>query len=104
MTKVIGCSLSLCLRKIVAGEVALDDVEFIIANTAYSSAEQMEAALRPTMSPGPAADEMIKAAHILWNSGRIYQATVRDTSRMRTGPLWAAAPGFYEDRIPQLAA
>lgn len=103
MTKVIGCSLSLCLRKIVKGDVALDDVEFIIANTAYSSAEQMEAALRPTMSPGPAADEMIACAHILWNSGRIYQPTVRDDTRMRVGALWADAPGFYEDRLPQFA-
>src|SRR3546814_2844188 len=98
MAKLIGSSLSLCLREIVRDKVSVDDIEFIIANTAYEDVAQMEAGLRRSMTPGPATDEMIEIAIKLWNSGRIYQATVRNASRIHSGPIWAAAPGFFDSR------
>lgn len=101
MAKLIGSSLSLCLREIVRDKVSDADIEFIIANTAYQDAAQMEDGLRRSMTPGPATDEMIEIALRLWNSGRIYQATVRNASRIHSGPIWAAAPGFFENRLPQ---
>src|SRR3546814_7267459 len=60
MAKLIGSSLSLCLREIVRDKVSVDDIEFIIANTAYEDVAQMEAGLRRSMTPGPATDEMIE--------------------------------------------
>src|SRR3546814_17520733 len=100
MAKLIGSSLSLCLREIVRDKVSVDDIEFIIANTAYEDVAQMEDGLRRSMTQGPAPDEMSEIAIKLWNSCRIYKATVRYSSRNHTGPIWAAGPGVFDNRPP----
>src|SRR3546814_20853568 len=100
MAKLIGSSLSLCLREIVRDNVSVDDIEFIIANTAYADVAPMEAGLRRSMTPRPATDEMIEIALKLWHSGRLFKATVRHATRIHSGPIWAAAPGFFECRRP----
>src|SRR3546814_19230386 len=87
MAKLIGSSLSLCLREIVRDKVSVDDIEFIIANTAYEDVAQMEAGLRRSMTPGPATDEMIAIANKLWNRGRIYQAR---SEERRVGKEWVS--------------
>lgn len=95
MTHMIGSSLSLCLRDIIRGEVDVDDVAFIITSTAYSSAAEMEAGLRASISSKDV-EKAIELAHLLWDTGRIFQPTVRPAGRRRTNLIWAHAPAFFD--------
>lgn len=90
MAKKIGYSLSNCLRSIVADKVPLDDVVFITTSTAYADRESMIAALRTAMA-GPDLARHIENACVLWDTGRLFQPSVRPLQRRPVDILWRAA-------------
>lgn len=96
MTKKIGSSLSMCLRSIGRGEVALDDVAFIITSTAYPDRATMMTELRKAMLSRDVETHMANAA-ILWDTGRIFQPSVRPANRYPDRGPWADSPDFFLD-------
>lgn len=87
--KHVGYSLSGCLQSIARGEVALADVAYIVTNTAYLDRAHMVESLAPEMK-GTQGARMLQDAVTLWNSGRIFQPSVRPASR-RIETLWRDA-------------
>lgn len=74
MTKLIGLSLSGCVQDISSGKVQLEDVEKIIAQTAWKE-EDLDKCVRDYMSnywwKNP--EKAKEVFYTLWNSGRIEQ-------------------------------
>lgn len=74
----IGFSLGRCVRDIVTGDVAINDVAFIIAATAIHELEHLarvidEYGLRPDYLDGLDIDQCKQVALELWTSNRILQ-------------------------------
>ncbi len=91
----IGTSFSMCLNSIAKGDVALEDVAFIITSTAYRSREEMLNNMRLVMLGKNVETHMANAA-ALWDSGRIYQPSARPMNRRAIG-LWVNAPPLFEE-------
>lgn len=87
--KKVGYSLSGCLVSIARGEVAIEDVAYIVASTAYRDRSDMMNALAAMR--GPEADVHLANARVLWDTGRIFQASVRPSGRRPIEPLWRDA-------------
>lgn len=93
----IGTSLSSCLRSIHKGEVAIEDVQFITTSTAYASRDEMLKYLGQAMA-GRAHDAHMANACTLWDSGRIFQPSVRPDGRYAP-EIWIDAPtAFFQMR------
>jgi hypothetical protein len=88
--KLVGYSLSGCLRSIVATRIALDDVVFIVSSTAYADRADMIQALSSSMM-GPDRDTHLANARILWDTGRIYQPSARPSVRRAMEIIWREA-------------
>jgi hypothetical protein len=74
----IGFSLGRCIRDIVNGEVAVDDVAFIIAATNIHDKEQLSRVVdsylwEPTYLSGLNEDKCKEVASVLWDTNRILQ-------------------------------
>ena len=87
MATVIGTSFSTCLRSIQRGDVDIADVQFIVTSTAYPDRETMIQQVRLTHM-GRHVEEHVANACILWDSGRIYQPTVRLDRRENVPDIW----------------
>lgn len=95
-SKVIGTSLSMCLSSIARGEVAMDDVAFIVTSTAYPNRETMVEQVRNTML-SKMVETHVENACTLWDSGRIYQPSARpENRRVMHGKIWVPAPDIFE--------
>lgn len=92
----IGTSLTMCLTAIHKGEIAIDDVQFIVTGTAYKSRDDMVAGVRQTML-SKAVGIHVANACLLWDTGRIFQASVRPVTRRAT-KTWFDGPEFFEQR------
>jgi hypothetical protein len=98
-SKVIGTSLSMCLTSIARGDVAIENVAFIITNTAYPNREVMVDMVRQTMM-SKLVETHVENACILWDSGRIYQPSTRPANRrVMDGKLWVPAPDIFEEDV-----
>jgi len=90
MSKKVGYSLSNCLRSIVKDRIPLDDVVFIMTSTAYDSREDMIVGLSVSML-GKDLDTHLANAGTLWDTGRIFQPSVRPYGRRPVDLLWRMA-------------
>jgi hypothetical protein len=98
MTKVIGTSFSMCLRSVARGDVAIEDIVFIMTNTAYPSREAMIEFMRQVMA-GKDTEKHIENACILWDSGRIFQPSFRpEGRRVKDGKMWIPFEEMFEYR------
>lgn len=88
--KVVGYSLSGCLRSIVADRIPLDDVAFVMTSTAYADRSAMIDALSRSMI-GADLDVHLANARILWDTGRIYQPSTRPSARRAIEITWRPA-------------
>jgi len=85
----IGFSLGRCVRDIVNGDVAMDDVAFVIAATAIRDGEgHLEAVIndylyRPDYLEDYDHDECQRVAKELWNTNRILQPRLQGLHRHR---------------------
>ncbi len=93
----IGTSFSMCLRSLTKGDVALEDVAFIITSTAYRDRDDMLRNMRLVMA-GKYVDTHMAYAAALWDSGRIYQPSARPMNR-RAVDIWIEAPAFFEESM-----
>lgn len=82
----IGFSLGRCVRDIVNGDVAIDDVAFIIAATAIREEEQLARVVedymyRPGYLDGLDEDNCQQVALALWKSAKILQPRLQGLHR-----------------------
>jgi hypothetical protein len=87
----IGTSLSSCLRSILRGDVDIADVAFIATSTAYPNRETMVEQVRLTHM-GRDVEAHVANACELWDSGRIFQPSVRPDGRYAPDN-WVEVPG-----------
>lgn len=77
----IGFSFGRCVRDIVMGRVALEDVLVIIARTRIEKREQIEPVVRqylyePDYLNGLSEEDCMTVAHTLWDSARLHQPRI----------------------------
>lgn len=100
--KKMGTSFSMCVRDIVQGKIKIEDVEFIITQTAYPSHEIMMSSSEVIFA-GRDLFGALDVVRILWYSGRIYQPSVRFgdhvMSARRNTARWIDIPEVFEPRV-----
>lgn len=90
MIKRVGYGLSSCLVAITQDGIPLDTVLYIVSSTAYRSRTEMVEKLALTLR-GADAPEMLANATALWDTGRIFQPSVRPAGRRPSTALWRTA-------------
>ena len=75
--KKIGTSFSICIRDIIRGIIAEEDVAFIITSTAYKSRDEMIRQVAISQQ-GKDIHRFMDIAARLWDKGKIYQSSNRD--------------------------
>ena len=74
----IGFSLGRCIRDIVNGDIAIDDVAFVISATLIDTREQIDDVIRVYMNEPRYLldldyDKCIETAYLLWDTNRLLQ-------------------------------
>lgn len=93
--KVIGFSLGRCIRSIVLGEVALDDVVVVISQTAINTDRELEVVIESYMGRrgylmGLDHDTCLMQARRLRDSGKLHQPRLHGQSAgYATKEVWA---------------
>lgn len=98
--KKMGTSFSMCIRDIIRGVVAEEDVAFIITSTAYKSREEMITQVAMSQQ-GRDIQRFMDIATRLWDRGKIYQSSNRDQKDMFI-ERWIDIPDeMFTNIIPQ---
>jgi hypothetical protein len=97
MAKFVGLSVSFCIRDIVEGDVAEDDVKFIVAGTRIRNTEEYESVVE-SYSEYYWKEHVEEARAVfkrLWDAGKIIQPRLLDLPAPNiAGGTWlVSAPG-----------